>query len=829
MILFLFLKIYFLGPFQTGVREPGYDFLYPPGEEKYVISLNDTFYSTLSKNGVFLWKETQRDSEGYIILNPDTIELNREYEHHGWGVAGLTYIYFDTTFEQGFYLAYPERISKFYIDSFPYFGNPYGYKDVPIPLFISEGKHRILLITGREYGKVRIRFEKAPEIPFIYNKWAILPDIIKDSVYEFYIGFWIINPTDKIFKKIKLSGFGENLEAEEKEIDYLMPFEIIYEDLKFKITNKDFKRETLSITVSLKGDEFDTMTVFYLNIKSKDEPLRITFKSKIDNSVQYFGMRFPKIKGDYKKGVIFSLHGAGVEAWGQSMAYRQKDSLFVITPTNRRPFGFDWQDLGMLDLWEIVDYVKKNFNVDTERFYLTGHSMGGHGTYFNGIHFADRFAAIVPSAGWVSFRTYVPYFLQGVKLFGSPEQINIRERVLYTEDIQRFVRNALNVPFLIVHGREDKSVPAFHPRFMLSLLKRNGIKVKLWEVPEMEHWWNIKETEGIDCVDADTIIKFLKKHRRTVPDSFEFYFSDLGVNNRFYYAKILEPEKYFYPGYLKLKRKGDKIFIKTENIYAFELNLSFLKIEKISLNLDEQSFELKNKKDKKGIEKIIFIKDKKWKKVKEFKRKLPSKTPSNPGLIKNILRNKILIVYSTSKTLPSEEGGQGDVFLFKKESKRKLIFNNWNYHLARNISFSLLFRGNTKVKILPDTLFNKKMLSEYNVIFIGQKESFKGDVEEVIKKLPEKIFEKYGIYNDLLVFIYPSYPFSYKNMNLFIIYSDKSQIKDAFKISLFASGLGLPDGIFVKNSKDLRTKGFAGLGMFLWNKNYKDFEEIAFP
>jgi len=805
MILFLFLKIYFLGPFQIGVREGGYDFLYPPGEENYIISLKDTFYSTLSKGGILLWRETKRNSDGYIILNPDTIELNREYEHHGWGVTSLTYVYFDTTFEEGFYLAFPERISKFYIDSIPYFGNPYGYKDVPIPLFISGGKKRILLVTGREYGGIRIRFEKAPKSPFIYNKWAILPDIIRDSLYEFYIGFWIINPTNKVFKKIKLKGFGENVETEEKEINYLMPFEIIYEDLNFKILNKDFKRETLSITLSLKGDEFDTLTVFYLNIKSRDEPLKITFKSKIDNSLQYFGIRFPKVKGDYKKGVIFSLHGAGVEAYDQVGAYRQKDSLFVVAPTNRRAFGFDWQDLGMLDLWEVIDYMKRNFNVDTERFYLKGHSMGGHGTYFNGIHFADRFAAIVPSAGWMSFRTYVPYFLQGVSLFGSPAEIHIRERVLYTEDIQRFVRNALNVPFLIVHGREDKSVPAFHPRFMLSLLKREGIRAKLWEVPEMEHWWNIKETEGIDCIDADTIVKFLKQYKRRVPDSFEFYFSDLGVTNKFYYIKILEPDKYFYPGYLKLKRKGDSLSINTSNVCAFELNPFPLKMDRIFLKIDGQSFDLKS-------DRFIFVKDKKWKRVKKFDRRMPSKSPSNPGLIKNVLRNKILIVYST--------GGE--------KIKEGLFLKDFDYQLARNISFSLLFRGNMKVKILPDTLFDKGMLSEYNVIFIGHKSSFKADAREIIKGLKEEVFKKYEIWDKLLIFTYPSYPFSYENMNLFIIYSDRYQIKDAFRISLFVSGLGLPDGIFLKNSKDLRTKGFAGLGMFLWDKNYKDFEEIAF-
>ena len=32
--------------------------------------------------------------------------------------------------------------------------------------------------------------------------------------------------------------------------------------------------------------------------------------------------------------------------------------------------------------------------------------MGGHGTWHVGVTFPDRFAAIAPSAGWVSFWSY---------------------------------------------------------------------------------------------------------------------------------------------------------------------------------------------------------------------------------------------------------------------------------------------------------------------------------------------------------------------------------------------------------------------------------------
>ena len=43
---------------------------------------------------------------------------------------------------------------------------------------------------------------------------------------------------------------------------------------------------------------------------------------------------------------------------------------------------------------------------DPDRIYLTGHSMGGHGTWHLAANDPDRWAAIAPSAGWISFDTY---------------------------------------------------------------------------------------------------------------------------------------------------------------------------------------------------------------------------------------------------------------------------------------------------------------------------------------------------------------------------------------------------------------------------------------
>ena len=84
---------------------------------------------------------------------------------------------------------------------------------------------------------------------------------------------------------------------------------------------------------------------------------------------------------DAKPALVLTLHGAGVEAIGQARAYKPKDWAYIVAATNRRPYGFDWEDWGRLDALEVLAEAARLFATDPARTYLTGHSMGGHGAW----------------------------------------------------------------------------------------------------------------------------------------------------------------------------------------------------------------------------------------------------------------------------------------------------------------------------------------------------------------------------------------------------------------------------------------------------------------
>jgi len=48
---------------------------------------------------------------------------------------------------------------------------------------------------------------------------------------------------------------------------------------------------------------------------------------------------------------------------------------------------------------DVMALVEKNYNIDSARKYLAGHSMGGEGTWRLGFAYRNRFTALAPIAG----------------------------------------------------------------------------------------------------------------------------------------------------------------------------------------------------------------------------------------------------------------------------------------------------------------------------------------------------------------------------------------------------------------------------------------------
>jgi len=103
---------------------------------------------------------------------------------------------------------------------------------------------------------------------------------------------------------------------------------------------------------------------------------------------------------------------------------------------------------------EALAKTRDEYNVDPERIYLTGLSMGGFGTWAYGAQRLDVFAALMPICG------------------GGR-----------TEDAEALAK----VPIRVFHGAEDKTVPPALSRRMVEAIKRAGGDIKYTEFPGVNH------------------------------------------------------------------------------------------------------------------------------------------------------------------------------------------------------------------------------------------------------------------------------------------------------------------------------------------------------
>jgi predicted peptidase len=133
------------------------------------------------------------------------------------------------------------------------------------------------------------------------------------------------------------------------------------------------------------------------------------------------------------------------------------------------------------DVMNVLDMIKKEFNVDENRTYLMGHSMGGAGTIYLGVKYASIWAAIGAEAPAT-----------------APAGINPNNYSL---------ASAKNVPMIIVQGDMDELVPVTGTRLWIDQMKELNMTYQYVEVPGGTHGSVL--TSG-----APDIFAFFAKHSK---------------------------------------------------------------------------------------------------------------------------------------------------------------------------------------------------------------------------------------------------------------------------------------------------------------------------
>jgi predicted peptidase len=209
--------------------------------------------------------------------------------------------------------------------------------------------------------------------------------------------------------------------------------------------------------------------------------------------------------------VILFLHGIGergedgmlqtqVGLGSHIRQDREKFPFLVVFPQARRDqiWTGEMATLALKTLEKTID----EFNGDPKRVYLTGISMGGHGTWYVATRAPDKFAAIVPICGFVTFpRPELPAERKGIVLQENPFAKSPDPYMAIASQISR-------VPTWIFHGGADQVVPPDDSRKMFETLKGSGFDVRYTEYAGIAHnSWDRAYAEP-------DLVPWLLSHRR---------------------------------------------------------------------------------------------------------------------------------------------------------------------------------------------------------------------------------------------------------------------------------------------------------------------------
>ncbi len=197
--------------------------------------------------------------------------------------------------------------------------------------------------------------------------------------------------------------------------------------------------------------------------------------------------------------LIVDLHGAGVTPLQQMLFdgttdFAQRDGYIVLAPMGYSTFGgwgpprgtpapvetadvnpatgAKWatNELSEHDAMTVMGMVRERFNVDPDRIYLMGHSMGAFGTFFLGAKHNTIWAGIAPIAGG------------GIGPNAPAERLK-------------------GMPVLVMHGAEDTVVRKDASRAAVRQLQGVGAQHVYLEFPGLEHEFFIRRgRENIEKV-----------------------------------------------------------------------------------------------------------------------------------------------------------------------------------------------------------------------------------------------------------------------------------------------------------------------------------------
>lgn len=669
-----------------------------------------------------LYKGTLKPQEGSVLLtDPKAGEVKwkkvkADSTHRFRGDAfsnGYVYLTYESKKEQAAILTITGQ-DMIFLNGVPRGGDMYRYGWMHLPVVLKKGKNEIYARVARfgRFGGVTANLTFPAKAVSVSTEDLTISDIVpgfkNDSLWT---GMVISNMSAKPLTGLEMRTTlaGREIKTQLPPVPAMTLRKIPVLIDGSQVTNPGKNEVTLSL--SQNGKAIDQAKIAIQSVEPGKQYSR-TFVSGLDGSVQYYAVS-PQVNGSTaeKPALFLSVHGAEVQAISQARAYKPKDWGVLVAPTNRRPRGFNWEDWGRLDALEVLGIAEKQFKPDPSRIYLTGHSMGGHGTWYLGATYPGKWAAIAPSAGYPTLAAYGSHDGVIPDSAGSPVEAMLL-RASNPSNVLALTSNYKSLGVYVAHGDADRTVPVTYARQMRDILGKFHRDFSYYEHIGGEHWY------GDISVDWPPLFNFFSWHsipQDTTVTAIDFKTANPGISSRMRWAGVQQQLNALKYSHIKLtsSKKDHRIEGATDNVALLSLDLAaFAQGSKVKIVLDGQApieHEVKRKE-------TIYLKNEGGWKIGSAPTKQEKNADRN-GTLKDAFRNRMVFVYATGGS-PEEKAWAVDKAKFDAES--------WYY------------RGNGAVDIVSDKDFDPQQFKDRGVILYGNKTT-NAAWDKVLKDCPVSV------------------------------------------------------------------------------------------
>lgn len=574
-----------------------------------------------------------------------------------------------------------------YVDGEPRTGDPYQFGYVSLPVRLRKGVSELLFHCSR--GRLSARLVPPPAPVSLDVRDATLPDVAAGMEGLAWAAVVVRNAEPQAALDLELRAVSPSGRAETTVLPSVPALGVRKAGFQVPIEAGRARLELRRGGKTIHSAEVE------LRLREPGQARKVTFVSGIDGSVQYFGL-LPSTRPGPGQALFLSLHGASVEAIGQAEAYGAKSWGHVVAPTNRRPFGFDWEDVGRKDGMEVLGIAESMLETDPAKTYVTGHSMGGHGAWQFGVHFPGRFAGVAPCAGWQSFWTYAG----GARREDASPAEQILLRASSPSDTLKIAGNLAHASVYVLHGDADETVPVSEPRAMRAALASLPVRLAWHEEKGQGHWYDTDPEPGANCVDWPPIFDTFAASR--VPGTIlRLQFSTVcpAISSQCHWAQIEQQERPFELSSVDLAARPA-----ARAVVGTTVNVARLRLEQRAVGeqgewwaeLDGQRVSAGDHASASFVRRAGV-----WQRA-EGGVEGAARSPLRGEGIKGAFDGRVALVYGTSGTREEQA---------------------WALAKAKYDAETFWYRGNGSVDVLPDKAFVPAAEPHRNVLLYGNAET----------------------------------------------------------------------------------------------------------